>query len=72
MYALALPPSSTSDPGSHGGPFSPLPSTAIRAFVFIARIIQHFLPWSIRVDMSDGRKIKLESHPTVGVAPKSP
>ena len=33
--ALTLLPSSSSDPGSHSGPFSPLPTT-VRAFIFIA------------------------------------
>ena len=40
---LALPPSSNSDPGSHSGPSSPIPTT-LRAFIFIARRIQHFFP----------------------------
>ena len=30
---LALPPSSNSDPGSHSGPSSPVPTT-VRAFIF--------------------------------------
>ena len=47
---LALPPSSTSDPGSQSGPSSPLPTT-VRAFVFIARRIQLFLPSSTRVEL---------------------
>ena len=47
---LALLPSSNSDPGSHSEPFSPLP-TSVRAFIFIARRIQHFLPASTRVKM---------------------
>ena len=34
--ALALPPSSNSDPGSHSGPSSPLPNT-VRTFIFVAR-----------------------------------
>ena len=38
---LALPPSSNSDPGSHSGPSSPLPTT-VRAFIFIAGILEHF------------------------------
>ena len=44
--ALSLPPSSNSDQGSHArsGPSSPVP-TKVRAFVFFARIIQHFLPF---------------------------
>ena len=33
---LAHPPSSNSDPGSHSGPSSPLPTT-VRAFVFMAK-----------------------------------
>ena len=36
---LALPPSSNSDPGSHSGPSSSLPTSA-RAFIFTARRIQ--------------------------------
>ena len=47
---LALPPSSRSDPGSHIGPSFPLPTT-VRAFIFIARNIQHFLPSSTRVKL---------------------
>ena len=47
---LALPPSSNSDPGSHSGPSFPLPTT-VRAFIFIARRIQHFLPSSTRVEL---------------------
>ena len=48
---LALPPSSSSDPGSHSGPSSPLPTT-VRAFrFFIARTIQYFLPPSTRVEL---------------------
>ena len=35
-YTLALPPSSNSDPGSHSGASSPIPTT-MRAFIFIAR-----------------------------------
>ena len=46
-----LPPSSSSDAGSHSGPSSPLPTTSVRAFVFIARITQHFLPSSTRVEL---------------------
>ena len=38
---LALAPSSNSDPGSHSGPFNPVPTT-IRAFISIARRRQHF------------------------------
>ena len=48
--ALALRPSSKSDPGSHSGPSSPLPTT-VRAFVFIAKRLQHFLPPSTRVEL---------------------
>ena len=47
---LALPPSSSSDPGSHSGPSSPLPTT-VRAFIFIATKIQHFLPSPTRVEL---------------------
>ena len=39
-----------SDPESPSKPFSPLPTTA-RAFSFIARKIQHFLPSSTRVEL---------------------
>ena len=46
---LALHPSSNSDPGSHSGPSSPLPTT-VHAFIFIGRRIQHFLPSSTRVE----------------------
>ena len=46
---LALPPSSNSDPGSHSGPSFPLPTT-VRAFIFIAKIIQRFLSSSTRVE----------------------
>ena len=46
---LVLPPS-YSDPGSHSGPSSPLPTSA-RVFIFIARKSQHFLPSSTRVEM---------------------
>ncbi|CAN0506122.1 unnamed protein product, partial [Laminaria digitata] len=35
---------------SHGGRFSPLPTT-VRAFIFIARRVQHFLPSSTRVEL---------------------
>ena len=45
----ALPPSSNSDPGLHSGPSSPLPTT-VRAFIFIARIFQHFLPSSTCIE----------------------
>ena len=41
-------PVTSSDPGSHSGPYSPLPTT-VRAFIFIARMIQHFLPSLTRV-----------------------
>ena len=47
---LALPPSSNSDPGSHSGPSSPLPTT-VRAFISIAKIIQRLLPSSTRVEL---------------------
>ena len=47
---LALPPRSTSDPGSHNGFSSFLPTT-VRAFIFFARRIQHFLPSSTRVEL---------------------
>ena len=47
---LALPPRGNSDRGSHGGPSSPLPTTTVRAFVFVARRIQHFLSSSTRVE----------------------
>ena len=47
---LALPPTSNSDPGSHSGRSSSLPTSA-RAFIFIARRIQHFLPSSTRVEL---------------------
>ena len=47
---LALPPSSNSDAGSPSGPSSPLPTT-VRAFIFIASRIQHFLPSSTRVEL---------------------
>ena len=52
---LALPPSSNSDPGSHSGPSSPLPTT-VHAFIFIARRSQHFLPSSTRVEFLCIRK----------------
>ncbi|CAN0028038.1 unnamed protein product [Laminaria digitata] len=47
---LPLPPSSKSDPRSHTRPYSPLPTTT-RAFVFITRIIQLFVPSSTRVEL---------------------
>ena len=47
---LVPPLSSNSNPGSHGVPFSPLPIT-VRVFMFIARIIQHFLPSWTRVKL---------------------
>ena len=50
LASLALPPSSSSDPGSHSGPSSPLPTT-VRAFLFVARRIQRFLPSSTRVEL---------------------
>ena len=46
---LALPPSSSSDPGSHSGPSSSLPNT-VRGLIFIAIIIQRFLPLLTRVE----------------------
>ena len=46
---LVLPPSSNSDPGSEfSEPFSP---TAVRALIFIARIIQNFFPSSAGVEL---------------------
>ena len=47
---FALHGSGNSDPGSHGGPSSSLPTT-VRAFIFTARRIQHFLPSSTRVKL---------------------
>ena len=47
---LVLPPSSDSDPRAHSGRSSPLPTT-VGAFIVIARIIQHFLPSSTRVEL---------------------
>ena len=47
---FAIPLSSNSDPGSHRGPFSPLPTT-VRAFIFIAGRFQHFIPSSTRVEL---------------------
>ena len=44
---LVLPPSSDSDPRAHS---SPLPTT-VGAFIVIARIIQHSLPSSTRVEL---------------------
>ena len=41
--------SRNSDPGSQSRLFSPLPTT-VRAFIFIARRVQHFLPSSTRVE----------------------
>ena len=49
LLSPSLPPSSNSDPGSQSGRSSPLPTT-VRAFLFIARNIQHFLPSSTRVE----------------------
>ena len=49
---LALPPSSNSDPGSHSGPSSPLPT--MHGYVpsfFIARRTRHFLPSATRVEL---------------------
>ena len=57
---LALPASSNSDPGSHSGPFSPLPTSAIRAFFFIAGRVQHFLPSLTLVELCT-----LNSHLTI-------
>ena len=48
---LALPLSSNSDPWSHRGPSSPLPTPAVRAFIFIASRIQHLLPSSTWVEL---------------------
>ena len=47
---LVLPLISNADPESHSGPSSPLPTT-VRAFIFIAIKIQHFLPSSTRVEL---------------------
>ena len=47
---LALLTSKNSNPGSHSGPSSSLP-TSVRAFIFIARRSQHFLPSSTRVEL---------------------
>ena len=48
LLSRSLPVRDISCPGSHSGPSSPLPTT-VRAFIFIARIIQHFLPsWTVR------------------------
>ena len=47
---LALPPSNNSNPRSHSGPSSPLP-TMVRAFILIAKICQHFLCSSTRVEL---------------------
>ena len=41
--SLALFPASNSDPGSHSGTFSPLPTT-VRAFIFIGRKFSIFFP----------------------------
>ena len=49
--ALALPsPSSNPDPGSHSGASSPSPLRYASSF-FIARVVQHFLPSSTRVEL---------------------
>ena len=51
LLSHSLPVSSNSDPGSHSGPFSLVPTT-FRALIFIATRIQHFfLPSSTRVDL---------------------
>ena len=47
---LALPPSSNSDPGSHSGPSSPLPTT-VHASILVARRIEYSLPSSTRVEL---------------------
>ena len=47
---LALLPTRNSDPRSHSEPSFPLPTT-VRAFIFIARIIQQFLSSSTRVEL---------------------
>ena len=47
---LPLPPTGSSDPGSHSRLCSPLPTT-VHAFIFIARRIQHFHSWSTRVEL---------------------
>ena len=46
----SLPVVSNSDPGSHSGPSASLPTSA-RAFIFISRRSQHFLPSSTRVEL---------------------
>ena len=46
---LSLLPTRNSDPGSHSRLFSPLPAT-VRAFFFIARRFQPFLPSSTRIE----------------------
>ena len=58
----SLPPSSNSDhPGSHSGPFSPLPTTVLLPsffFVYLGRIIQHFLPSSARVELQRADQVE--------------
>ena len=49
LFLLQLP-RHDSVPGSHSRPCSPLPTT-VRAYVFIARRVQHFLPSSIRIEL---------------------
>ena len=44
-----LSPFYSSNPGSHSGHFSPVPAT-VRASIFVARIVQYFLPSSTRVE----------------------
>ena len=53
---LALPPTSSSNPVSHSGPSSPVPTT-VRAFTFTARRIQHFLPSSTRANCMNSNKV---------------
>ena len=60
-HTFALPPgSSSSDPGSHSGPSSPLPTT-VRALFFIAIAIQHFLPSSTRIELCDTKQWIVQS-----------
>ena len=47
---LALPLSSSSDPGSHGGPSSPLPTT-VRAFIFYREKISALSSLATRVEV---------------------
>ena len=37
--------------GHIAGPSPPSPLRTVRSFIFIARKIQHFLPWSTRVEL---------------------